>query len=376
MPKLHSQARNGLNVATEPQTPMQQADSQVYGGLKELDTGRLTAKPISIFDIHPDKTQPRRAIPGVVLNSWNYGEMPHLFLYWNGYAGHERTRDYSGEDDFDWIEARITGVGKDEWEYIDSPGPVERSLLEVADLAASIYRDSLTNPITVVRRGDGYTIETGERRWLAFHLLFHLVDGDKWSEIPARVVPELDVFRQAAENGQRANLNAISKARQYAILLMAMYPETDLATYEHCISDRAYYAQALQFSKIPDGSAERFMSAFGVTSRSQLSSYRSFLKLPDDIWIQADDENWPEKRLFSALNNAAKSGSNGAKKRQPKPVYERLANDDDLKALKELADLNTSHIEGDETITSYTWTVVERAEKHLERIKAILRGGE
>src|SRR5690606_25072022 len=139
-------------------------------------------------------------------------------------------------------------------DYAARFGPLEAALMKVIELAASIYQEGLLNPISLVRYGeDRFLLETGERRWLAYHLLHHYApdDGkrDQWAKIPAQFVDGVDVWRQAAENSMRADLNAISKARQYAILLMALEQEINgsrFESYQDLIAaggtDRAYYA--------------------------------------------------------------------------------------------------------------------------------------
>ena len=49
---------NGNNISTGLSL-----DDAVHGLAPKLDTGRIVARPISIFEIYPDPMQPRRAIP-------------------------------------------------------------------------------------------------------------------------------------------------------------------------------------------------------------------------------------------------------------------------------------------------------------------------
>jgi len=263
----------------------------------------IVARPISVYEIKPDPIQPRRALPSEVRNNWNYGDPRVLFDYWLDLAEYETSRDRSNNASYEWLEARAVGTEaeRDEWHYEMMSGPVATSLLAVADLAHQIYDDGLINPITVFGSVGDYQIETGERRWLAYLLLHTLTKDSKWEKIPARVMADIDVFRQAAENTQRANLNAISKARQYALLLLSLNPDADLLLPHQCSSDRDFYAQSIAL-RIPHGQRGRVLNALGLTSPGQLSSYTKFLELPDAIWQQADDENWPESKMFSALN--------------------------------------------------------------------------
>jgi hypothetical protein len=193
-----------------------------------------------------------------------------------------------------------------------SPGPVESSLLHVVKLAASIRRDGLTNPVSIAPTGKAgrYVLETGERRWLAYHLLYLWFDGtdgrpdeqDQWNRVPAREVNAVNVWRQAAENNARADLNAIAKARQYAVLMMDLLPE-QFQPFSDFDTDRAYYAQ-IKDARVPSGKGEELLTAMGVTNRSALSRYRRLLELPDEIWQGGDDRNMPEEQLYNLASLA------------------------------------------------------------------------
>jgi hypothetical protein len=99
----------------------------------------------------------------------------------------------------DVLVAIVNGDGDTEALVVNN-NPALQALIELAALAASIRRDGLTNPITVINLGNKrYQLETGERRWLAYHLLYQMLPDAKWRHIPARVMSELDVWRQAAE---------------------------------------------------------------------------------------------------------------------------------------------------------------------------------
>jgi ParB family chromosome partitioning protein len=81
---------------------------------------------------------------------------------------------------------------------------------ELADLAASIDRDGLQQPIRVRPRDRGFSVIMGERRLRAVRLL-------GWETIPAIVVEGMDdataFVLATAENVARANLNPMDEAR-------------------------------------------------------------------------------------------------------------------------------------------------------------------
>ena len=76
------------------------------------------------------------------------------------------------------------------------------------ELAESMERVGLINPITVRKEGDRYVLVAGHRRFLAAR------DILKWENIPARVLEESKdtVFVQFTENVHRKNLNPVEVA--------------------------------------------------------------------------------------------------------------------------------------------------------------------
>ena len=206
-----------------PVTASQQLDQEVYGGVGKVDPGRKTAEAVNIEMIYPDRTQPRRAVPSVIRREWD--ESPKtagvMFNRW--------IRDAKLE--LKTVKAILDG---EEVEYIPS-GIIGEGLWKVLILAASIHHDGLTNPITVSRKGREFLIETGERRWLAYHLLYANY-GKDYQRIPARIV-QRDIWRQASENNARDDLNAVGKARQFALLLMSLYREESWFEFDQLVQE-------------------------------------------------------------------------------------------------------------------------------------------
>lgn len=270
---------------------------------------------VSIFEITPDPAQPRRVVPNTVRSraEWNGGPetTKGLFDAW--------IDAFAEESDMDSRTARmivgrlLEGKPLDEDDmYQDGSeaerhmGPVTASLLAVVDLAASIRRDGLINPATLYQTDpaappgqSGYRIETGERRWLAFHLLYTFTGDTKWNKMPAQIVGAPSVWKQAVENNARMELTAIGKARQLAILVMDLYAQAghEFQPYEAFDHDRHFYAQVADGNiafRIPKGKGEEIMQAMGLKSPKRLGQFRALLRLPDELWSQADDENWSE----------------------------------------------------------------------------------
>jgi hypothetical protein len=272
----------------------------------------VNADPININAITPDPIQPRRTIPSIVRQHWN-GDMKTLFDVWVSIIDQER-----GDQGFNiasLLEARAKlpppSDENDKAKQVEaepeispsSGGPVEAALMKIIDLAASIQRDGLTNPITALRRGEKhFIIETGERRWMAFHLLFQQTRNPAWEILPTRIVSDFNVWRQASENNARNDLNAIGKARQFALLLMDILSEdgANFAEFEAFEHEQDFYAQVADSKewRVPHGSSETLLNAMGVGSRGAISEFRSFLRLPGEIWTKADDFNWSRETLY------------------------------------------------------------------------------
>src|SRR5262249_36018206 len=143
----------------------------------------------------PDPLQPRRAIPSPVRIYWDGrpSTIATLFDTWFRMAVDERGKAFD-------IESFLRGLDDaPRPEEDEKIGPIYASLTDLLDMAANIRANGLTNPITVANTGNGYHLETGERRWLAYHILnlYFEDEQDKWNRIPARVVEDFSVWRQA-----------------------------------------------------------------------------------------------------------------------------------------------------------------------------------
>jgi ParB family chromosome partitioning protein len=86
---------------------------------------------------------------------------------------------------------------------------------ELASLAASIREQGVLQPLVVRRRGDGYELIIGERRWRAAQMA-------GLEEVPVVLLDATDrqVLEMAlVENVQRADLNAIELAEAFRVLV-------------------------------------------------------------------------------------------------------------------------------------------------------------
>lgn len=269
----------------------------------------LRAKPIDIFSIKPNPMQPRRLVPSP------YREGPVLEQIKRWLREVERGTGHplplmdviKGE-----VELRKTDEDGDYSATAD-----ELPLLRLADLAASIRQDGLTNPITVVKSGEDFLIETGERRWVAYHLLNGIVDDDAYAAIPARRMAEINLWRQASENTARDALNAIARARQIALLLMDLHGWEQFAPIEAFAHEQGFYAQVADADRwrIPYGKSEQLCLACGFENASRIRQYRALLKLSQEQWTYADDHDvsefeirgWRSGKSVTAVTDSQKS---------------------------------------------------------------------
>lgn len=306
----------------EAEVDIQELDAATYGSIApNLDTGRVKLLPVDIMTIWADVTQPRKAVPLIVHGGkWdgNPESLVDVLSSWQLMAetamgesidvvGVLKGREQNGEK----------GLVVPENKFI------AEAFISLLRLAASIYTDGLTNAITIASRSNHYLIETGERRWLAHHLLSHFVDT-KFDKILAREV-QYDRWRQASENNNREKYTAIQMARQLAILLMDMYEgdngvhfdPMETMTHEGC--DRRYYAQVAhgRVWQIKKGFGERVQAAMGFNNLDRVADYRKLLRLTDDeqlndeIWTRADGENWTHNAIVTYAESVTKEKNVG-----------------------------------------------------------------
>ena len=117
---------------------------------------------------------------------------------------------------------------------------------ELDELAASIRIHGVVEPILVRRRGDGYRIVAGERRWRA-------AQRAGLKEIPAlvREASDEEAFELAlVENLQRADLNAIEEAEAYEVLVRE-HGLTQEQVAERVGKERSTVTNALRLLKLP-----------------------------------------------------------------------------------------------------------------------------
>ncbi len=139
----------------------------------------------------------------------------------------------------------------------------------IQELANSIARHGVLQPIVVSRRGDGYELVAGQRRVLASR-----VAGK--TTIPAVVRDDVSDRLELAlvENLQRADLNAIETARAYK-LLMETYDLTQEQVADRVGKSRSHVANMIRTLSAPQPLQDAVMD--GKISEGHL---RALLPLP------------------------------------------------------------------------------------------------
>ncbi len=252
--------------------------------------------------IRPDPAQPRRVLPDLIRSEFlaGYINARQALERWEALAAAEANR--LGRPRPDWkalLERNPEDHGEDL--TIDTPGqpgPEEELLRSIVATAATIRHGGQVSPITVIEMDNGsyYRIETGERRYWAYHWL-NMWLSNGYDQIQCIVVPGASPWRQAAENTSREGLSAMALARQLATLLLDLFgihPD-----YSGPISND-WYRQALDY-RVPRGEGSTLRAALGGIERSQFSRIQSLLRLPDSVWELADRCRLEEKRLRYVL---------------------------------------------------------------------------
>ena len=280
---------------------------QVTGVADLASAAQQSELPLAQVEI--DMAQPRRAMPTALRRLWPGISPAGFFTTWLARAREEAPEAVDG-----WERALYplpAGSAPDDGAAMPdlARAPYARSWLSLVGLAADIHTVGLQQRIAVYQTGvDSYRLLFGERRLLAFHLLEWVGVGD-YSRIPAFVVDGFDALAQALENGSRADLNAIERARQLALLLFALNPE-EAPPRGAGQPGWDWYAQAADAKRfrIPRGKADLVARALGLGSRQHISLYRQLLEISAGVAEIAEMLNWPEGKLRSLIKASAEKG--------------------------------------------------------------------
>lgn len=193
---------------------------------------------------------------------------------------------------------------------------------EIEELAASIEKEGLLQPILVRKVGDTYQIIAGERRWQACKKL-----GMK--KIPIRVKEATDdkaLELALIENIQRSDLNPIEEAYGYKRLMERKgMTQSDVA--QAVSKGRSTIANALRLLELPED-AQQLLFEEKITA----GHARAILSVPTTAGKQKLTEKLSREKLsvreteaLARLFAGQNSGSSSTSKREPAPQYFKKA---------------------------------------------------
>jgi ParB family chromosome partitioning protein len=180
----------------------------------------------------------------------------------------------------------------------------------IAELADSITKVGVLQPIIVRPLGEGYQIIAGERRWRASR-----VAG--LERVPVRVLPtsETEALEIALiENLQREDLNAIEEARGYRKLLTE-YQMTQSELADKVSKSRSAITNSLRLLDLPD-EVQDLLYAGKLTA----GHARALLALPDEAKrIQLAERVVSEGFSVREVENLTRLIAAGQAEREPRP---------------------------------------------------------
>lgn len=142
----------------------------------------------------------------------------------------------------------------------------------VAELAESIRRVGVLQPIIVRPHGEGYQIIAGERRWRAARMA-------GLERVPVRVLTKTEsesLELALIENLQREDLNAIEEARGYRRLL-SEYQMTQAELADKVSKSRSTITNALRLLDLPED-----VQTMVYEGRLSAGHARAVLSVPDE----------------------------------------------------------------------------------------------
>ncbi|MCB1173057.1 MAG: ParB/RepB/Spo0J family partition protein [Leptospiraceae bacterium] len=162
--------------------------------------------------------------------------------------------------------------------------PRQDRTFKIDELAQSIERDGLLNPIQVCKNKDGrtYRIIAGERR-------YHAVQKLGWSEVECRIISrsDSDYWRIAIiENLQRENLDAGEEARAF-LQLKKLDSLSDAELASQLGKSRNYITEILGINQMPADVLDRCQTA-GLENKNMLiQASQAWKRGTIDLFLEA-----------------------------------------------------------------------------------------
>jgi len=233
----------------------------------------------------------------------------------------------------------------------------------LAELADSIKKVGLLQPIIVRPMGEGYQIIAGERRWRASRLA-------ELERVPVRVLStnETESLEIALiENLQREDLNAIEEARGYKKLL-SEFQMTQAELADKVSKSRSTITNALRLLDLPEEVQDLVYS--GALSAGHA---RAVLSVPEEgARVKLATKIVAEGLSVREAENLARLFAAGHTEREPRPaapkVFKTVA-----RKLRRMLGTNVRVRQGKD---KNKIEIEFRSEDELERIFSLLTQGE
>jgi len=181
----------------------------------------------------------------------------------------------------------------------------------IAELADSIKKVGLLQPIIVRAHGEGYQIIAGERRWRASRLA-------GLERVPVRVLSKTateSLELALIENLQRQDLNAIEEARGYRKLL-SEYRMTQAELADKVSKSRSTITNALRLLDLPEEVQELVYEAKMTAGHA-----RAVLSVPDEaVRLKLAQRIVDDGLSVREAENLARLYAAGQTERAPRPA--------------------------------------------------------
>lgn len=232
----------------------------------------------------------------------------------------------------------------------------------LAELADSITKVGLLQPIIVRALGEGYQIIAGERRWRACRIA-------GLEKVPVRVlsINETESLEIALiENLQREDLNAIEEARGYRKLLTE-FQMTQAELADKVSKSRSTITNALRLLDLPEEVQELV-----YTGAMSAGHARAVLSVPDEASrIRLAQRIVSEGLSVREAENLARLLAAGQAEREPRPIapksFKQVA-----RSLRRLFGTNVRVKQGKD---KNKIEIEFRSEEELQRIFALITEG-
>jgi ParB family chromosome partitioning protein len=180
---------------------------------------------------------------------------------------------------------------------------------ELADLAGSIREQGILQPLVVRRRGDGYELIIGERRWRAAQLA-------GLDEVPAVILDATDrqvVEMALVENVQRADLNPMELAEAFKALVDEEHMTQDEVGRRVGL-DRSSVANHLRLLELP-GDIQQDL----IDQRITMGHAKAILQVPPGQRAIVRDQIVRQGLSVRASEDLGRRAASSNGPRQPRP---------------------------------------------------------